>query len=949
MKNIILFVLALLGWINTTKITAQSPTLLKDIVKGDEGILPSTLIGKIDSFAYFTVNMYGKKMSLWEFNTQTKAFKFIAFTNTVFLESKTVFFNQIIGNERWISKYQPNLSVTQLMKINNGESLLGVFDENILITNGGALFNVDVKEQKSNLLAAIVPEKIVKLNNNLILFTKNNEIWKTDGTPKNTTIVKKLVGTLNNTKYYVWNNEIFFYLSSQIWKSNGTAQGTIAISPTSANLYSYDELMFTNKAFYFVSNDNGIRKIWKSNGTKNGTKLCKFPDFSQVLLSNYFVYNNQLLVKTVVASGDMMNVEILSEQADTAYVIVKSNYPIKNFKNTYTYFNIQDTLYFGISASDSAMAMIKTNIANATVEPVTIPLPTINRYSGNVTLGKYAFFSAANRYKNFELWRTDGTPQGTIQLGEISPGLRGSNPKAFFAFDDFMLFIADDGKYGPEFWRTDGKNTVFVENLNTSSKSNYNNYTSGLFKLKDKFCFTVDDRENGNELWVSDGTTQGTMLLKNFSSNSASSTFTNYIVLDEKLYFNVLSDSTNNIYQLWVTDGTIRGTKPIIDTIPYRYSFGKQAVAKLNNELYYKADRGTSLFYAKITLDSNALKASIVIDNIKSIAFEFYTPQQSLIIGEVKDSNLIVHVINKFGVRNSLTFDNFFRPNIDFTDAFLSDNYIVFQTYDTKQGQDAFEYINLQNKEISSIPVDLWSPPLLHEGALYFTTFANNAINFAKLQISNKKLEIISNSKFEEKPEIINFINERIFYIDIGGFSTFDLKTKESTRIFSAWNILGLIPHYILNGQLFFTDFGNIVQTDGTLKGTKLISSTPLAIEHNIISLGEDLFFIAADDTYGFEIWKYNTKTNHSDDIVNVNAPAITLYPIPSHDLINIDATIDIQTAEIFDIQGKKRFSTVVNAKSFSLPTNTLENGSYILHFMGQNNQSVLKKMIIQH
>ena len=64
-------------------------------------------------------------------------------------------------------------------------------------------------------------------------------------------------------------------------------------------------------------------------------------------------------------------------------------------------------------------------------------------------------FSGCTPGGGCELWRSDGTPEGTRRLREIVPGPGGSAPYAFTAFAGRAWFFAEDA-HGAGLWQTDG-------------------------------------------------------------------------------------------------------------------------------------------------------------------------------------------------------------------------------------------------------------------------------------------------------------------------------------------------------------------------------------------------------------------------------------------------------------------------------------------------------------
>ena len=52
-----------------------------------------------------------------------------------------------------------------------------------------------------------------------------------------------------------------------------------------------------------------------------------------------------------------------------------------------------------------------------------------------------------------ELWRSDGTEEGTVRLTDIAPGAAWSNPKYMTEVGGHIYFRADDGFHGNALWR----------------------------------------------------------------------------------------------------------------------------------------------------------------------------------------------------------------------------------------------------------------------------------------------------------------------------------------------------------------------------------------------------------------------------------------------------------------------------------------------------------------
>src|SRR5262245_46211763 len=67
------------------------------------------------------------------------------------------------------------------------------------------------------------------------------------------------------------------------------------------------------------------------------------------------------------------------------------------------------------------------------------------------------FFSADDGIRGRELWKSDGTPGGTMIVRDINPGPTGSAPQQLTVAGNFLYFTADDGLHGRELWKVDGR------------------------------------------------------------------------------------------------------------------------------------------------------------------------------------------------------------------------------------------------------------------------------------------------------------------------------------------------------------------------------------------------------------------------------------------------------------------------------------------------------------
>lgn len=116
-----------------------------------------------------------------------------------------------------------------------------------------------------------------------------------------------------------------------------------------------------------------------------------------------------------------------------------------------------------------------------------------------------------------ELWRSDGTPTGTVRVKDIASGAAHSSPSGMYSHNGFIYFSADDDMSGVELWRSDGTvaNTNLVKDIFVGANSSYpDNFTSVENKLYFVASTSLVGTDEGifddHELWMTDGTETGT-------------------------------------------------------------------------------------------------------------------------------------------------------------------------------------------------------------------------------------------------------------------------------------------------------------------------------------------------------------------------------------------------------------------------------------------------------
>ena len=399
---------------------------------------------------------------------------------------------------------------------------------------------------------------------NTVFFTADDgehgsELWKTDGTEAGTVLVKDI-----NTG------------TQPTYDSNGNpvtdASGDPVTRPAGAGIFA---LAVLQGQVFFAANDGARTDLWKSDGTDAGTTTIAgvYGCGSPVALDGVLYFS---------AAQEATGAQGLwaSDGTETGTRLLASGLSLQGepvrFQNKLV-FAANDGTQNGLWVSDGGQE--PTQLMSFPSGVVSVLTPA----------GTEAFFSADDGVAGTELWKTDGTAEGTVLVKDIATGTRTLNgydypnasfPSGLTAVEGLLVFAASDGKTGVELWKSDGTaaGTLLVKDVvpgtqtvnsggtrETVPKSSYPyNFTA----FKGSTYFTTAD----GGLWKTDGTTRGTTLVKAVDKSAAnpnsdsSGSFGSLAVLNGALLF-AANDGVHGT-ELWKSDGTAAGTQRLNDAPP---------------------------------------------------------------------------------------------------------------------------------------------------------------------------------------------------------------------------------------------------------------------------------------------------------------------------------------------------------------------------------------------
>lgn len=396
-----------------------------------------------------------------------------------------------------------------------------------------------------------------------VFFLNQDTVWMSDGTAAGTQAVKELpFGKVRqfvecNGKTYFSGPESFDVY--ELWVTDGTESGTVIvkdINPTNSGCI--DIFQAFNNKLYFLGDDgvNG-QELWATDGTEAGTTMIK--DINPGISNGVEAWAQSEIYsgKLYFSANDGVHGEELwaTDGTEAGTVMVKDIHPTGS--STPGYFTIvNNQLYFRASDNTNGNELWTTDgTGGGTVLVKDINpgagssfLSDMIAYNGNLyfSISSGFDFNAPN-----DLWQSDGTSGGTAVFEDSASSQYVYNGHLYFN----KIKEPNASVFENALYKTDGtpSGTVKVKDLvGGKSKSSAYGFTEAGGKLY--FLCSYDSTGGGallfldNDLWVTDGTSANTQLVRH-ASNELVNVFvnsTNIIENEGSFYFT----DDNNLYKI---------------------------------------------------------------------------------------------------------------------------------------------------------------------------------------------------------------------------------------------------------------------------------------------------------------------------------------------------------------------------------------------------------------
>lgn len=429
------------------------------------------------------------------------------------------------------------------------------------------------------------------------------ELKVTSGSPETTRTLDLVLtsGAGSNPKAFtpVGDDVLFFACSlrGSLWKTDGTPETTIPLSE--AGIFCNDPtrpapIVLDGVAYFLAIAPNQYwREVWRSDGTPAGTYPITSvgPAMDVTALTSL---HGELFFFTDVVNGDGRTAVSQLWKSDGTPEGTAEVYELdRRYYNSLT--TVGDQMYFVAWLPDEFMRLYVSDGTQAGTRPLT----GARAARDFVQLGDETFFlSVDDNGGTFgEVWKTDGTPEGTLQLAPLDHQVESISDLAVYGG---RLYFMGADRVDPEnfqgtptLFRSDGTaaGTVPLKAFSLDDPSVFPEFPFPRFaEGAGALFFVAHDEAHGSELWKTDGTAAGTVLVKDVWPGPKSSRIGTIAGSGDRIFFS--ADDGEHGVELWTSDGTANGTRLVADVAEGPRPSSPREITRIGNRVFFSADDG---------------------------------------------------------------------------------------------------------------------------------------------------------------------------------------------------------------------------------------------------------------------------------------------------------------------------------------------------------------------
>ncbi|MFP2932174.1 ELWxxDGT repeat protein [Pyxidicoccus sp. 3LG] len=363
-------------------------------------------------------------------------------------------------------------------------------------------------------------------------YTSGFGLWRSDGTPDGTTplrVESVETGTIGAHSAEWLGDTLLFSAPGAaqgmaLWTTDGTREGTRLLKDPHPG---FDHLMIggltacNGRVLFLVENFGRPYSLWRTDGTEEGT-----------------VEVMELPTSAPSGSGSQSRPPLTCMGDDVYFAAWDAQAGLELWKSD------------GTAAGTARVADLNPGTAGSAPKGFAV-------HDGSL------YFAATDAAAGTELWKSDGTAQGTMPVLDVAPGadsaLDEADPVTLISSPAGLFFMAREATHGVQLWKTDGtpQGTSRLSD-NTSTHHGFREL-KGIWAQGALHFWSRDD-----ELWRSTGTASGTGKVTALAQHVLGS-FASWremgVGLEGTLFFSATGEE--GIERLWRSNGTSAGTTPV--------------------------------------------------------------------------------------------------------------------------------------------------------------------------------------------------------------------------------------------------------------------------------------------------------------------------------------------------------------------------------------------------
>lgn len=486
-------------------------------------------------------------------------------------------------------------------------------------------------------------------------------------------------------------------------------------------------------------------------------------------------------------------------------------------------------------------------------------------------------YFAGTSQDGIELWMTDGTEDGTSLVKDLSPGSGSGDPSNFHVVNNTLYFTANYNGFEFELWKTDGT-TIGTTLVTTIPSIYYVNAPEWFNSSNGILCFYNYTNSDAYTLWRSDGTEAGTYEIKDDQGLTLLAGLP--IAINNKILFYGQSIGGAN-QGLWEVNSSSPEATIVFETNSSDYR-------TYNDNIYFTSINSASA--AEIWVTDGTLAQTNILYTLPSQfnAIGLYGIYNDTLLYAAQDlSGQINPTTNSLSLSTQISSE---IPNLHISS--------ILATTDSGVLISAFSNLLWHGNEptilsgtVSSEVVDLYpgtngSEPtkLLQIGEwVYFS--ANDGTSEKQLwkmsieTLEYHKLSDIGLTAEGSEIYLMTNFNDLLFFAANDGQNGIEPwvsdGTEQGTQLIKDINVGAqgstVRDFCVLNNEMYFFTGSpaQLYKTDGTLAGTSLIANIEYAGSKDYTILNNELYF-KRGDSYTNEIWKTDGTPGGTMQVIQI-------------------------------------------------------------------------------